>query len=109
LMKEYNKEKSHTGLKMYAINPATKDMVEFYKRVPPPQNSEFHLIPESKFKFSSDMAIYGDKVAFVSPEDNFGIIIESQEIADMLKNGFDLALKEAKRLGKNLKKSEKTV
>lgn len=104
LMQEFDKEKGESGLKMYAINPATKGMLEFYKNMPPPQQAEFLLIPEDKFKFSSDMAIYGDKVALASPKNNFGIIIESKELADMLKNNFDLAWEEAKRLDKKIKR-----
>lgn len=39
---------------------------------------------------------------FISPEENFGIVIESKEIADMLRNTFDLAWEEAKRLDKKI-------
>ncbi|MEJ0021835.1 MAG: helix-turn-helix domain-containing protein [Candidatus Doudnabacteria bacterium] len=106
LMQEYDKETEGSGgIKMYFINPATKELLELYKHISPPKHAEISLIPEDKFKFSSDMGIYGDKVSLVSPKDNFGIIIESKEIADMLKNSFDLAWEEAKRLNKKIKKS----
>jgi len=49
------------------------------------------------------MGIVGNSITFISPKDNFGIIIESKEIADMLKNGFDLAWEEAKRLNKKIR------
>ncbi len=95
---DYDKERSEKKIKMFAISPATKGVVNIYKYTPPHQPYEAALIPESKFKFTSDIGIYENKVSFVSPEDNFGIIIESQEIADMLGNSFDLAWEEAKRL-----------
>jgi len=96
-------ERSKKDIKMYAINPATDEVLELYKRVKPQKPYEVALIPKNKFNFSSDMGIYGNKIAFVSPKDNFGIIIESKEIADMLKNSFDLAWEEAKRLNKKIK------
>ena len=88
---------------MYAISPATKEIIGIYKNTPPHKPYEASVIPEDKFKFSSDIGIYADKVSFISPEDNFGIIIESKDIADMLKNSFDLAWEEAKRLDKKVK------
>jgi len=103
-MQAFDKERVKRGIKMYVINPASKEVLEMYKHVSPGQPVEVVLIRENKFKFSSDMGIYGNKVSFISPQDNFGIIIESQEIADMLKNSFDLAWEEAKRLDKKIKR-----
>jgi hypothetical protein len=62
--------------------------------------AEFSLIPKEKFDFSSDIALYGDKIALSSPNESFGIIIENKKIADMLKKVFDLAWQEAKRLAR---------
>jgi hypothetical protein len=88
---------------MYLINPATKEVLEMYKHITQPrQPVELALIPEEQFKFSSDMGIYGNRISFISPNDNFGIIIESKEIADTLRNSFDLAWEEAKRLHKKI-------
>ncbi|MEO8065551.1 MAG: helix-turn-helix domain-containing protein [Candidatus Doudnabacteria bacterium] len=97
-------ERAKKGIKMFAISPATKEMLELVKYVKPNKPYEQVLIPKDKYNFSSDMGIFGDKIAIVSPKDNFGIIIESQEIADMLKNSFDLAWEEAKRLDKKIKR-----
>lgn len=99
----YDKERAKRGIKMFMINPATKEVVEMYKHVKPEEPFECMLIPEDKFKFSSDMGIVGNNVTLISPKDNFGIIIESKEIADMLKNSFDLAWEEAKRLDKKVR------
>jgi HTH-type transcriptional regulator, sugar sensing transcriptional regulator len=103
-----DEERGKRGIKMYAINPATKEIMDLQKRgIGPHQPYEMALIPEEKFKFSSDMGIYEDKVAFVSPKEKFGIIIENGEIADMIKNNFNLAWEEAKRLDKEIRKKHK--
>lgn len=100
----HDEERGRRKIKMFVINPATKEVLELYKHVTPKQPVEVALIPEDKFKFSSDMGIFADKVTFISPKDNFGTLIESKEIADMLRNSFDLAWEEAKRLDKEIKK-----
>lgn len=88
------------GIKMYAINPATKESINLLKMPPRIGQDEFALIPKNKFRFSSDIAIYGDKIGLASPNELFGIIIENKEIAEMLRNSFELAWQEAKRLAK---------
>jgi HTH-type transcriptional regulator, sugar sensing transcriptional regulator len=101
---EYDNERSKRGIKMYAIHPATKEILDVYKHNKPAKPFEAVFIPEEKFNFPTDMGIFADKVAFVSPKENFGIIIENKEISDMLKNTFDLAWEEAKRLDKKIKR-----
>lgn len=105
----HDKERGKRGIKMFMINPATKEVLEMYKHIKPVKPFEAMLIPEEKFKFSSDMGIIGDIVTFISPKDNFGIVIESKDIADMLKNSFDLAWEEAKRLDKQVRKKLKNT
>jgi len=61
------------------------------------------LISTNKFKFPNqpiDFAVYGDEVTFSSLKGSFAIVIKQQEIADTLKNIFDLAWEEARRLNK---------
>ncbi len=97
--KEHDKERGKRGIKMYMINPISENLA----KLPTPNKPyEVALIPESKYKFTSDMAIYANRIALASPKDNFGIIIESQEIAEMIKISFDLAWAEAKRLEKKI-------
>lgn len=102
-IKIHDIERGKRGIKMYAINPASNEMAKILQQIKPIEPAEHLLIPEDKFRFSSDLGIYGDKVSFVSPKDNFGIIIESQDLANMLKSFFDLAWQEAKRLDKKIK------
>lgn len=95
-----NIERIKKGIKMYAINPATKESVELLKHIPSSSPDEVLLIPKEKFRFSSDLAIYANKVGLASPKEKFAIIIESKEIADMMRESFNLSWEEAKRLDK---------
>lgn len=111
-IENHNTKRIRAGIKMYAINPATKEsfqLLENYQKYSPPDNvDEIILIPKSKFRFSSDFAIYGDRIALVSIKEKFGIVIESKEMAELLKNTFDLVWEEAKRISKgSLRKIKK--
>jgi len=102
---EHLKERIRRGIKMYAINPATKDCLELMKRpLPPGCEDELLFIPEKNFTFSSDLAVYDDLIAIASPLERFGVIIESREISAMIRASFDLAWEEAKRLDKEIRK-----
>lgn len=99
--KEQNEKRMKRGMKMLAINPKTLMTGPMMKGYPRPSEDEFVSIPKESFKFNIDMAIYGDRVAFASTKDKFGIIIENQEIAELLKNGFDLSWEGAKQIGEH--------
>jgi sugar-specific transcriptional regulator TrmB len=63
------------------------------------------LIPKDKYKFPADIGIYDNTVTYMSAEKGgFAIIIESKEMADVMKNIFDMAFEEAKRLNVPKKK-----
>ncbi len=100
-------KRAEQGIKMYAVNPATREMIEFTKHAQPSHPFELVLIPENKYNFSSDIGIYADRFTIISPQEKFGIIIESKRISDIMKNIFDMAYEEAKRLSK-YKYSSKT-
>jgi len=95
-------ERKTKGIKLRGINPNTKEtrfIVEKYKNMQ--TLNENLLIPVNKFRFPEkpiDFAVYGDEVTFSSLSQSFSIVIKHQEIADTLKNIFDLAWSEAKRL-----------
>ncbi len=91
------------GIKMYAVCPLTKNVLELSKNAP--SSDEIIVIPRNKFRgLNNNIAIYGNKIALASPKEEFGIIIENKEIAEAMKNIFDLAFQEAKRLNKNKKR-----
>lgn len=95
-------ERLSKGIKLHGINPNTKgnqELVRKYKNIL--HHGENLLIPVNKFKSSKqsiDFAVYGDEISFASLPQSFAIVIKHQQIADTLKNIFDLAWKEAKRL-----------
>ena len=98
-----------SGVRMRVISPNNPDsrfVIDQYKKGG--SNSKFAIIPERKFnqiniKPARSFAIYHDKIDFLT-KDLFLVVIESQEIADAMKNIFDLAWGESKRLEMNKKK-----
>lgn len=89
------------GIKMYGIHPDNtieKMMLKvnsFDKPV---------LIPNEKFKWVADLAIYDNKVGYMTSDDGgIAVGIESKEIAEVMKNLFDLAYEEAKKISVNKK------
>lgn len=84
------------GLKMKGIHPDDETSREMVRRIPN-HIDEITLIPEEKFKFSSDLGIYDEKVAFMSHRPPFCVMVESKEIAEVMKVAFDLAQQEARR------------
>ena len=66
-----------------------------------PENAKaMELAKGGQYDFSPDISVYDDKIVFMAPEEKFGLIIESKELASALKKAFDLSWKEAKRSGK---------
>lgn len=62
---------------------------------------DMYHIPADKFPISSDITIYGDKVAMASLRGKLsGVIIENKEIANTLRSIFYLALEAAKTFWK---------
>jgi hypothetical protein len=96
-------ERWKKGIKLYAINPATRKNLVVASKFRDKQNKDINvLIPENKYKSPNkliDFVVYGDEVSFSSLQESFAIVIKHQEIADTLKKIFDLAWQEAKRIG----------
>jgi sugar-specific transcriptional regulator TrmB len=108
-MIEYVKKRYEIGLKMRGIHPRNK-MYSELSRIIPKGFDEAIDIPESSSKFSADLAIYDNKVGYISNEyDGLGILIESKEMADVMKGIFDLAFEEAKRLSKDSQRTTKSI
>ncbi len=52
---------------------------------------EMRIAKDSKELFSSDMKIFGNKVAFLSYKENFfSVVLESKEISTMLRSAFNI-------------------
>ena len=86
------------GIKMRGIQP-NDEISKKIISMGPKNFDEAMLIPTEKYRFPSDLAIYDNKIGYMSPEKGgFAVIIESKEMADVMKSIFDLAWEEAKRL-----------
>ncbi len=94
----YVRERFKRGIAMYGIHPADEGGMEYVRHVPRGIDELIYL-PEDKFKFPSDFAIFGNKIAFMSHEQQAAVAIESKGIADVMKTLYDLARKEAERIG----------
>lgn len=104
---EYMKKRIRLGIVGRGIHPENEFAHTAVKNIPKIYN-EHILIPENKFKFPADLAIYDDIIGCMSPEKGgFAILIESKEIADVMKSTFDLAWEEAKRLATEAEKQNK--
>jgi sugar-specific transcriptional regulator TrmB len=105
---EYIQKRFKSGIRMQGIHPndeATKNLI----MISPKNFDTPVLIPMEKYKFPADMAIYDNKIGYMSHENGgVAIIIESTEMSDVMKSIFDLAWKEAKRLNDNLVETENT-
>ena len=106
LEKDYS-DRVKSGVKLTSINPNTTENTRIMQQFQIPGGIDTNiLIPEKKF-FSSkqiiDFGIYGDNVTFTSFDESFCIVIKHEQIAHTLKNIFDLAWKEAERIGKKYK------
>jgi sugar-specific transcriptional regulator TrmB len=63
-----------------------------------PPASELRWVPHDLFPFTSDITIYGSKVAAASLKGkNVGVIVDSQEIANTLRAVFELAWRAAEQ------------
>lgn len=101
---KYYERRAREGIAIRAIIPSTnvgKDRAEKDKA----ELRETALIPAEKFTFTPEINIYNNKVVIASWREKLGIIIESVEIADAMKQTFELAWAEAKRLDAELKKA----
>lgn len=95
---DYINRRIGLGIKMYGIHPNDEMVQNLMKTTP--KFDEPVLIPKKKYKFSADIAIYDNKIGYMSTKEGLSIIIESKEMADVMKSIFDLAYEEAKRLNK---------
>ncbi|QQR55124.1 TrmB family transcriptional regulator [Candidatus Peregrinibacteria bacterium] len=67
---------------------------------------EIYLTPKDEFPFKNEINIYDDKVAIISHEDQIGVIIQNQHIADSQKAIFNFVFKQVKKQYKpNIKKT----
>ena len=66
-------------------------------------------IPADSYPYSSNLYLLPEKVAFISFVEEFAVILESKEFADVMKEAFKLAWEEAGRLDKKINSAKKAV
>jgi sugar-specific transcriptional regulator TrmB len=66
------------------------------------KNREVYLVPKDKYPFKNEVDIYEDKIAIISHEDQVGIIIQNQNIAETQRSIFNFAFDLVKRLEKEI-------
>ena len=104
---EYIKKRHRLGIKMIGIHP-NSEVAKHIMNISPMGLDEPILIPKEKYKFPAEIAVYDNKIGYISPEKRgFAIIIESNEMSDVMKNVFDLAFAEARRLNKGIRTKKK--
>jgi sugar-specific transcriptional regulator TrmB len=59
---------------------------------------EVYLVPKDKFYFDNEINIYDDKISIISHEDEMGVIIQNEHIANTQRAIFNLAFEHAKEL-----------
>jgi len=104
-MADYFRKRVENGIRIKGIHPITKVDRNFYKilRGLSLKSDEAIFIPKEKYNFSANLAIYDNKIAYLSAKNGGGaIIIESEEISSLMKSLFDLAFAEVKRIGKTI-------
>jgi len=97
-LESYIIERKKKNIIMRSIHPDNKTG---RKNIVPKlsKNDEWVFIPEKDFKSNSDLAIYDNKISYMTHENNgLGIIIESKEISDVMKDIFDFAHTQAKKI-----------
>ena len=100
---DYYKRRAGKGIAIRSIHPDTEDARERTLH-DKEERRDSALVPAGEYSFSPEINIYDNKIVFMSLVEEFSLIIESEELADALKKAFELAWKEARRLGNASKK-----
>ena len=100
---KYYKRRAAKGIKIKAIFPHGEEACERSKMDKIELRESVH-VPSDRYWFAPEINIYDNKVMIASWNEKLGITIESQEIADTLKQVYDLAWEEAKRLDNKIEK-----
>lgn len=86
----YYRRRAQKGISIRAILPDTPEARERAAKDTEEARTSI-LVPADRFNFSPEINIYDDKVAIMSLSEEFGVIIESKEIAEAQKKIYELA------------------
>lgn len=100
LMIPYTIKRFERGIKMYGIHPEGE--VANHLIGNSPKFDEYALISPKDYKFPADIAIFDDKIGYISnKQKGHSFIIENKDMAEAMKTIFDLAWEYAKKIRKN--------
>ncbi len=86
---DYYRRRASRGIHLHSIHPDTP-LARQRMKCNRAEKRKCVLLPESDFAIRPEVQVYDNKINLVSWEDRIGILIESAELAEGLKNIFDL-------------------
>lgn len=92
LSTDYIKKRKNLKIPLKVIGPMSKELLEI-KNKDKSELRETKLLPREIFTSDIEIGIYGNKVNFINLNKEFGLIIESKEIADVMKRLFQIIWK----------------
>lgn len=97
----YYQRRATTGIAIRSIHPDTPEARERVRH-DKEEARDSVLVPHREYDFSPEINIYDNKIVFMSLREKFGLIIESEELAQAMKKVFELSWEEAKRLNEKI-------
>lgn len=95
-LKKYPKKRVQEGIFIRAIIANSK-FARKSQKVDEKFYREMRIVPKEKMDIVPECYIYGDKVAYMSHGEKFGVVIESKDIADAQRALFELAWEDAEK------------
>ena len=100
---EYVKRRIEKGIETRVIFPDTKEAKEVVMgTIKTAGQKGAFLVPKENYALSPEINLYDNKVAFLSFQGKYGLIIESSELTSALKKIFEMSWKGAERLHKKI-------
>jgi len=94
---KFYKRRAAKGIAMRIIFPDVK-LAKKRSQDTKVKSQETRIAPKEMGSFSPEINIYGNKIAFVSARERFGLVIESLELSQALKTIFELTWLAARKL-----------
>lgn len=96
---KYMEKRAKLGITAHGLAPATQGTLEYAKQNDERLKRQMSWLPPDSYDAPVEIDIYGDKVAFISfGEEAIGTIVESPQIAQAMRQAFELMKLGAKSL-----------
>ena len=92
---DYFKRRTEKRIFIRSIIPTSPYGIKL-KRIQKEYLRKIHLMPLQKYSISPEIYIYDNKVAYISLQEKFGVVVESKEIAEAEKRIYELAWEASK-------------